>query len=628
MCGFCGIVYSDDNRPVDRDVLVRMRDMLAHRGPDAAGCYTAPGVGLGSRRLAILDLSDRGQMPMSTPDGRFWIVYNGEIYNYRELRAPLEARGYRFSSNTDTEVLLNLFAAEGPSMLPRLNGMFAFAIWDSQERRLFMARDRLGVKPLYYALHQGALYFASEEKALFAAGIPIEFDHDAWQELLCFRFIAGEQTAFRGVRRLLAGHHLVWERAHAKITRWWNLAERAQMLRNDSVRDPVEWYRETFDDAVKVRRISDVPVGVLLSGGLDSSTVVASLSRQSAGRVSSFTVGFPEARYDERPLARQMVTRYQLEEHSLEVTPDRLLSLLQEAAWYNDEPLAHTNDAHLLAISQYARPRVTVLLSGEGADETLGGYVRYTPLRYPALLRLLKPVLSHLTGIGRRSARLAKLGRFLELPSFRDVVLYNACDTLPADLAQLGLSCATAPPYRERVLAEAESLYPDDLIRQAMYSDQHTFLCSVLDRTDRMTMGASIECRLPFLDYRLVEGVAALRTGALLRSHGTKPLLRRSLGDRLPKDVLRHPKWGFGVPWKNYVRTVPEVRRVVETLPGHELLRESPIDLGRLKTQIQSLWAGDNRMLPLIMQLVMITQAWNALRAGIATPMLTPGFPK
>src|SRR5262245_18287546 len=210
MCGICGIVSSDRAYPVPETTLLAMRDSLIHRGPDDAGHYLAPGVALGSRRLAILDLSERGHMPMSTPDGRYQIIHNGEIYNYRELRSGLEARGYTFRSNTDTEVLLWLYMAEGPTMLDRLNGMFAFAIWDSQERRLFLARDRLGIKPLYYAYYKGALYFASEEKALFAADVPVQFDHDTWEELLCFRYVAGERTPFVGVQRLLPGHYLFW----------------------------------------------------------------------------------------------------------------------------------------------------------------------------------------------------------------------------------------------------------------------------------------------------------------------------------------------------------------------------------------------------------------------------------
>jgi asparagine synthase (glutamine-hydrolysing) len=496
--------------------------------------------------------------------------------------------------------------------------MFAFAIWDARERELFIARDRLGVKPLFYALSHGTLYFASEEKALFAAGLPARFDHTVWEELLCFRYVAGEQTPFEGVRRLLPGHYLHWKDGRAQIRRWWSLAERVRTLREDPIHDPVRWYRDTFDDAVNLRRISDVPVGVLLSGGLDSSTVAASLARQAPGQVASFTVGFAEPEYDESALARQMAGHCHLEGHHIEVPTDRLLSQLRAACRYNDEPLAHSNDPHLLAVSEHAKPRVTVLLSGEGADETLGGYVRYRPLRYPGLLAVAKPIIRRLkTG----NQRWRKLGRFLELGPLHKFVLYNACDTLPGDLEQLGLAGAAAPSYREGVLSEAQSLYPGDLMRQAMYSDQHTFLCSVLDRNDRMTMGASIECRVPFLDYRLVEGLAALPTRALLRGQGSKPLLRQSLGDRLPSEILRHPKWGFGVPWKNYVRNVPELRRTVEELPRSELLQQAPIDTKRLKARLESFWAGDDQLFPVILQLVMASQAWDVLRARRPAPV-------
>src|SRR5262249_52418525 len=209
MCGICGIVSTDPTYPVSESTLLSMRDSLAHRGPDDAGHYLAPGVAMGSRRLAIVDLSERARMPMNTPDERYWIIYNGEVYNFQELRRRLELRGCKFRSNSDTEVLLYLYATEGPSMLDRLNGMFAFATWDNLERTLFLARDRLGIKPLYYALHAGSLYFASEEKALFAAGVPRRFDHGTWQELLCFRHVAGERTPFEGVRRLLPGHYLI-----------------------------------------------------------------------------------------------------------------------------------------------------------------------------------------------------------------------------------------------------------------------------------------------------------------------------------------------------------------------------------------------------------------------------------
>jgi asparagine synthase (glutamine-hydrolysing) len=278
-------------------------------------------------------------------------------------------------------------------MLDQLNGMFALGIWDSQERTLFLARDRLGIKPLYYASQADAFYFASEEKALFTAGVSAQFDPGIWEELVCFRYVAGEQTPFVGVRRLMPGHYLLWKEGNIQIQRWWNVAERVEALREKSPREALRWFQETFDSAVDLRRISDVPVGVLLSGGLDSSSVAASLAAQAGSGVASFTVRFTEPDYDEGPLAQQVAVRWGLDSHELTISPDELMDGLHMASWLNDEPLVHGNDLHLLAISRYAKPRVTVLLSGEGSDEILGGYIRYQPLRYPTLLNAARPVL-------------------------------------------------------------------------------------------------------------------------------------------------------------------------------------------------------------------------------------------
>lgn len=610
MCGLCGIAYTDPSRIAAEPAVLAMRDSLAHRGPDDAGIYLAPGIALGSRRLAILDLSEHGHMPMSSPDGRYHIVYNGEVYNFQELRASLEAKGYRFRSNTDTEVLLSLYIDEGPRMLDRLNGMFAFAIWDSNECSLFIARDRLGVKPLYYAAQPDGLYFASEEKAIFAAGVKAEFNRECWEELLCFRYTAGERTPFTNVKRLLPGHYLFWKNGSARITRWWNLAERVREAPDRSAGNAVEWFRETFDDAVRLRRISDVPLGVLLSGGLDSGSVAASLAMQSEARLSTFTVRFAEAGYDEGPLARQVAEQWNLERHELTAAADNVLARLRQASWLNDEPLAHGNDLYLLAISEHAKQKVTVLLSGEGADETLGGYVRYRPLQHPAMLgaaRALQPIASPAL---QAHHRLRKLDRFLRLDSIDDFILLNACDLLPLELDVLSGTPDHRFDYRESVLAEARTLYPGEPMRQAMYLDSHTFLCSLLDRNDRMTMGASIECRVPFLDYRLVEGLAALPSSTLLSKRQSKYLLRQSLGARLPEAVRAGRKWGFGVPWHRYYREIPELRDWVTRLPESELLRESRFVTPKLKSIIAKFFAGDNSREPLIRQLVMIT-TWH-----------------
>jgi asparagine synthase (glutamine-hydrolysing) len=607
MCGLCGIVYSDHTRVASKETLIAMRDILAHRGPDDAGHYIAPGVALASRRLAILDLSERGHMPMSSPDGRYWVIYNGEIYNYRELRPALEARGHKFRSNTDTEALLYLFIEEGPGMLERLNGMFAFAIWDAQERELFIARDRLGVKPLYYAALPDGLYFASEEKALFAAGVQAHFDERCWEELLCFRYVTGDRTPFIDVRRLLPGHYLTWRDGDVRVTRWWSLEEKAQSHRSHSAENLVEWFRRIFDSSVGLRRISDVPVGVLLSGGLDSSSVAASLASQTGSNIATFTVRFEEAGYDEGPLARQLTERWNLDYHELKVAPSDLINKLQQASWLNDEPLTHGNDLHLLSISEYAKQKVTVLLSGEGADEILGGYVRYKPLQHPEFLKLASLFFPKFPPISLSNNRLQKLSRFLTLGSVDRFVLFNACDLLPTELDMFSRPLNTELAYRRRVLTEAKSLYPGEPVRQAMYGDQHTFLCSLLDRNDRMTMGASIECRVPFLDYRLVEKLAALPSSKLLSKKQSKHLLRQSVGVRLPEAIQKGRKWGFGVPWRRYFREVPEFRELITNLPALDPVREGPFVTSRLKTIITEFLSGDNRHEPLIRQLVMIT---------------------
>lgn len=624
MCGLCGIAFRDVNQSGDLHTLLSMRESLHHRGPDDAGHYLAPGIALGSRRLAILDLSERGHMPMSTPDGRYWIAYNGEVYNYREFRPWLEARGYQFRSGTDTEVLLYLFAEEGPAMLDRLNGMFAFAIWDNQERRLFIARDRLGIKPLYYAVRSEGLYFASEEKALFQAGVPARFDESTWEELLCFRYVAGEQTPFLGVNKLLPGHYLTWRGGELSIKRWWNLAERAREQRESLPPHPAEWFAEIFDNAVWLRRISDVPLGVLLSGGLDSSSVAASLASQAGSNVATFTVRFDEAGYDEGPMAQQLAKQWRLNYHELRIAAKDVVARLRQASWFNDEPLAHGNDPYLLAISEYAKNEVTVLLSGEGADETLGGYIRYQPLQHPALLKMARPVLPSLVSALNLPHRMEKFSRFLELGSVEGFVLFNACDLLPSELDVLDHAPKKHFPYRDQVLAEARSLYPSEPMRQAMYSDHHTFLCSLLDRNDRMTMGASIECRVPFLDYRIVETLAALPSSKLISKRHTKHLLRRGLSHRLPETIQHGRKWGFGVPWFRYFREIPELREMVGNLPNLDPIKTGPFIHSKLRTIIREFLNGNNHHEPLIRQLMMIT-IWEqsyfpALRSAVPVP--------
>ena len=341
--------------------------------------------------------------------------------------------------------------------------------------------------------------------------------------------------------------------------------------------------------------------------------MAASLARQDNSQVASFTVRGPaENGYDEGPLAKKVADANHLEYHELFVPQNQLLTHLQEASWLNDEPLSHANALQLLAISRYAKPRVTVLLSGEGGDETLGGYQRYRPLRHYPLLQAGSGVLKGAVNLFGLGGRARKLSRFLELGSLDSFILFNSCDVLPEQLQSLGLTTSSSFSFREQKLQEAKSLYPGDPWRQAMYGDQHAFLCSVLDRNDRMTMGASIECRVPFLDYRLVEGLAALPSPLLIGGRQTKPLLRNALGSRLPPEILGHRKWGFGVPWHSYLRTVPELRALVSSLPDSEPLRSGPLDRARLRLLIQEFFASPEAHNALVLQLLMVV-VWHQI---------------
>ncbi len=613
MCGICGIARKRAAQLVHQQQLMRMHNAQLHRGPDDGGTFVSGNVAFASQRLAILDLSPRGRMPMATEDGRYRIIHNGEVYNYEGLRKELEAHGDRFRSNTDTEVILAMYRRYGPVMLERFNGMFAFAIWDEVERTLFVARDRQGVKPLVYAEWDDALFFASEEKALIAAGVPAEFDPATWEELLFFRYVAGERTPFKHIKRLLPGHYLIWKDGRTTIRRWWTL-EPKDNGNSISFDTAVMRLQELFDDSIRLRRISDVPVGVLLSGGLDSSAMAAMMAKQvqsaqvngDAGQVSSFTVRFSEPKYDEGFFATKVAQRWNLKSHELTVDKQAIPQLLEDATRYLDAPIVHNNDLHLLAISRFAKPLVTVLLSGEGSDEILGGYVRYRLFRYARMFWLMRLFPLRIPQLLDPTGRLRKSVRLLQHAALDDAKLFSSAEVLPSEV---GLALENERcDFRHRVMTAAVSLY-DNPVRQVMYYEQHTYLQSILDRNDRMTMGASIECREPYLDYRIVEWAASLPTTLIVAGGMKKTLLRKAVSDLLPPEVLSHPKWGFATPLLSYLRDVPHLRAFIQKLPEMEVIQSAPLGRQQISHAVQSFLAGDDEMLPLVRQLLM-TAVW------------------
>ena len=607
MCGIVGIYNYRNNNLVDQDRLVKMRDIMSHRGPDGFGIYINESIGLAHRRLSILDLTENGAQPLSSSDGRYVITFNGEIFNYLDLRPELENDGIKFVSNSDTEVLLYLYIKYGSNMLNMLNGMFAFAIWDNQEKSLFIARDRLGVKPLYFSDFNGQFLFASEQKALLEGGVPKVIDELEFNEILLYRFTSGTKSIFKNITRLLPGHSLLIKNGKVDISRWWNLGEKILENRKKIPNNPFEWFEETLKSSLKYRMISDVPVGVLLSGGLDSSSVVAALNQTGYTNMSTFTVGFEEHSYDESKLAELVAKKFGFNSHLIRLDADQVFDSVKQAAWFHDEPLIHQNDAQMLAISQFAKKHVSVLLSGEASDELMGGYVRYKPLKYLKFKSLINPLVGIASQVFQ-NPRLKKLQRFYEMDT-KMAIMDNSCSLYPDDFNILGIQMQETDrfnSFRSTIYEEAKTVFPNEAVRQAMYLDQHTFLSSLLDRNDRMTMGASIECRVPFLDYRLIEMIGALPIEYLLKGAKGKYLLFNSIGKSLPNEIRSFKKNGFAVPWEKYL--LHNEQFILEL----EEMKKNPIfDFGVLKfVDIEMLVSGlknkDVRKITLLRQMLML----------------------
>ncbi len=608
MCGICGIVYADRTRPVDARVLAQMRDTMLRRGPDDAGLLVEGHWGLAHRRLSFLDVSSAAHQPMTSASGRYCVTYNGEIYNFVDLREELRALGHAFRSQGDTEVLVEAIDAWGlEATLSRLDGIFAFAVWDRREGRLLAARDPFGVKPFYYAHSSESFRFASSVRALWAAGVARAVDPAAFEELLVFRYVAGEATPFRGIRELPPGQ-LLWldaEGLHRKP--YWRAADHVEGPREQ----PARWV-ERFRSAVRAQRVSDVPLGTFLSGGLDSSTLTAELASSQPEPLRTFTVSVPpEEGTDEWPFAEALAQRYRCRAHRVTVPADRVLARLRDAQRQHDEPLAHGNDLYLYELSLLAKRHVSVLLSGEGADETLGGYVRYQPLRFPRLLRLscgraAAPLRAVLARSGGRSLR--TLHRLLALEHLEDQQLYNAVDVLPADLRQIGIEPRAHFEARRSLLEQARLVTPDPL-RQLMLYELQTFLCSLLNRNDRMTMGASIECRVPFLSVGVVETALRLDKSDLFAGRQGKRVLRDYARDLVPASIVKRPKWGLGIPWIRYLRRDPLCRSFVEDLPRSDFGRA--LEAARLPGAIRDFLAGDDHKAPLVYQVFSLAVWWE-----------------
>lgn len=570
MCGITGF-WNKNRKPASPEVLRAMRDSMIHRGPDSGGEFVEEDLAFGHRRLSILDLSDFANQPFHSACGRYHLVFNGEIFNYQDFYPELKQKGFEFHTTSDTEVLLYLLMSYDLSVLQRLNGFFAFAFWDKQERKLLLVKDRYGVKPLYWAETSQGLAFGSEPKSLFPWGLEKSMDESQLDELFFYRHVSGENTVFKGVKRFLPGHFQIWKDGVVleREERWYNLGEEA--LKFNSIPDPKAWYEETFLDSVRLRMISDVPVGTMLSGGLDSSSILYAQHQLGYGGLSSWNLKFPGFEKDESGLARKLSELYGVEYNGYEFVGEELAGLLKEIILVSDEPLMHFTDSVLLGLSKQAKQKVTVLLTGEGADEIMAGYVRHKVFGDPARYKLLQ-FLKYIPEKYLGQERLKKMKRYLSSGNSDFQLMTNANELYMGDLESLGLEFINVlPEYRVKLLEEAKKYFPGDRLRQLLYLEMHTHLCSLNDKNDRTTMGASIECREPFLDYRLVTGLFSLDSKYFPTSGKGKWLSMNTIGKKLPDFIQNHEKVGLAIPWAKYMLENPIFRDHLEHM------HESPL---------------------------------------------------
>lgn len=570
MCGIAGKLKLDTQSPVNRADIERMLAPIGHRGPDASGIFLDSSVGLGHRRLSIIDLNG-GAQPMANEDESVWIVFNGEIYNFQSLREKLVSRGHVFRSRTDTEVIVHLYEEHGTDCLGFLRGMFAFAIWDQKRQRLFLARDRVGIKPLYYCRTDESLYFASEIKSIIAdPEISRAIDPLMIRRFLTLRYVPGEDTLFRSVRKLPPGHYLIVEEGNLAIRQYWDLRFNQDRWSKpfDTV---VEELHDLLETTVREHMIADVPVGVLLSGGVDSSAIVSFAVRGTPKRVKTFTVGFNDVRVvDERPYARMAAERFGTEHHEISISADDFWRFLPSYVWHMEETICQPPAVALYYVSKLARSHVKVLLSGEGGDEAFAGYPNYPNMlrlyRVASLFGSLARPLGAVAGFGAGLLAMQRVQRYADALGRPLSEHYFSRTAFPSAY----FHCRAAEVFAPAFLLDTESrssnpqlaeVFPMgdggklSLLDQMLYIDTKTWLPdNLLVKADKMTMANSLELRVPLLDHKVLEFAASLHPSHKVRGRDTKSVLKAAFAKILPMEILQRKKAGFPVPFASWLQ--------------------------------------------------------------------------
>jgi len=571
MCGINGIALSPESgKTIDRSVIERMRDVIQHRGPDDYGLFIDGNIGLGHRRLSIVDVA-AGHQPMTNEDGALQITYNGEIYNHADFRTELEAKGHVYRTHCDTETILHLYEEHGIDCVDYLRGMFAFGIWDRKQKQLFIARDRLGVKPLYYTLtDDGSLFFGSEIKTILVTNaIKPELNYAALPDYLANHSTSGEDTLFVGIKRLLPGHTLLWKDGKISIKRYWDISFAGQEENTRSDSECISQWYELFRESVRLRLMADVPLGMFLSGGIDSSAIAAVMSGMVSEPIKTFSVAFKEREANELEYARIVAEAFKTNHHEVVVSPEDFFGMLPQLVWHEDEPLAHPSSVALYFVSKLAAQHVKVVLTGEGSDELLAGYARYRKTilnlalgaRYhqltPGLIKSL--VQKQLRFVPGARLRQKMLRTFLAVsPDIESIYFDNFAVFSRA--MQPGLltgeareRVGTIDPYA-RLRELLDKTDAKSFLDRLLYADIKTYLHELLMKQDQMSMATSIESRVPFLDHKLVEFTAKLPERLKLRGGTTKYVLRQAMKDVLPDAILNRPKMGFPVPIGTWFR--------------------------------------------------------------------------
>ena len=566
MCGIGGYIdLWDVGEPREVEeragILDRICRIITHRGPDDQGVMLKPGVALGMRRLSIIDLAG-GHQPISGEDGSVTIVFNGEIYNFLELKPQLEARGHRFTTHSDTEAIVHAYEEFGPECLQHLRGMFAFAIWDEKARRLFIARDRAGKKPLYYTTTpKGTLVFGSELKALLEhPDVVKELDPEALDAYLTLGYVPDPLSIFRDIHKLAPGHYLTFSDGVVSVKQYWDFDLSGDQSMSEA--DCLEELRKLLDESVRLRLISDVPLGAFLSGGIDSSTVVAMMARHMGQPVKTFSIGFHEDSYNELKYARLTAEKFATDHHEFFVTPD-ICSIVDELVWHFDEPFADSSAIPTYMVSKLAREHVTVILSGDGGDELFAGYTRYVIdrkregfglLPKPLRERVMRPISQHLPHAtwGRNylhNVSLDPISRYLDSVSVFTSLNRKSLYT-PEFSYKLGRTSYVSRLFQDLV----NKVHSDEPLNRLLYLDSKTYLPGdILTKVDRMSMAVSLEARAPLLDHKLIEFVTRIPASLKLAGLETKYLLKKAVKDLVPSEILDRPKQGFGVPIQEWI---------------------------------------------------------------------------